>query len=107
MVKSFAPRKAHAAVSKNDDVKEIGSYEAVEAGEQLRRFSKAVAEYAELITAGVISGAPSTTVRSSMRTLKDELNDVVTKLNKLATKWNKLILGPDDETDEPRRPSRR
>lgn len=42
-----------------------------------------------------------------MRTLKDELNDVVTKLNKLATKWNKLILGPDDETDEPRRPSRR
>lgn len=82
---------------------EIGSYEAVEAGEQLERFSEAVFMYAGLITKGVVASAGNVRARSSMLTLKDELKNVGSKLKELATTWDRLIVGPEDEVEEPQR----
>lgn len=86
---------------------EIGSYEAVEAGEQMRRYADGLEEYAGLITKGVVAAAGNGRARSSMLSLKDELKNVGDKLKELAATWDRLIVGPDDEVEEPRGRGRR
>lgn len=80
-----------------DANEEIGSYDAVEAGEQLERFAEKIKDYADLIKTGTGSGASNLKARSGMRTLKNELVNVAAKLKELASDWNARMLGPDDE----------